>query len=65
MYPTEELARQRQKQMMTSATEVRQVLLARALGRATRRARRAERRAVLSRLEVTRLRGELSASQEP
>jgi hypothetical protein len=64
MYLTGETAREHQQVMLAAATEQRQQLRARALGRATRRAERARRRLADARLAAGRLRAGLAAEQE-
>jgi hypothetical protein len=64
MYLTDETAREHQQVMLAAAAEQRQLLRARALGRATRRAQRAERRLAAASLRAGRLRAELAAEQE-
>jgi hypothetical protein len=64
MYLTNEAAREHQQTMLAEATEQRQVLRVRALGRANRRAERAQRRLASARREAARLRAELSAERD-
>ena len=61
--PREELARERQRSMLAEAAARRQVLRVRALGRATRRAERAQQRLAQSRRRAVRLSSELAAEQ--
>jgi hypothetical protein len=61
MYLPHEMARTRQQELLTEAVARRRALRARALGRATRRAERAEHRLTRSLREAVRLRGEVAA----
>ncbi|MGD0374919.1 MAG: hypothetical protein ABSB01_10115 [Streptosporangiaceae bacterium] len=61
MYLTNEAAREHHQTMLASATEQRQVLRVRALGRATRRAERARRRLAHARQAAVQLRAALAA----
>jgi hypothetical protein len=63
MYPAHELARERQRSMLTTAASQRQAQRVLALDRAARRAERARRQLVRSGNETLRLRGELAAEQ--
>ena len=64
MYPLhEEVARERQRSMLAEAAARRQVLRLRALGRATRRAERAQQQLAQSRRRAVRLGSELAAEQ--
>ncbi len=63
MYPAQELAREKQRSMLTVAATERQAQRVLALGRAARRAERAQRQLVRSGNETLRLRGELAAEQ--
>jgi hypothetical protein len=64
MYLTDEMAREHQQRMLMSATEQRQGLRLRALGRARRRAQRARRQLVYAQQVTDRLEAELAAEQE-
>jgi len=63
MYPAHELARERQRSMLTRAATERQAQRVLALDRAARRAERARRQLVRSGNETLRLRGELAAEE--
>ena len=63
MYLTNETARAHQQTMLAAAAEQRQALRVRALGRATRRAKRAQRRLAYARQDAVRLRAELTAER--
>jgi hypothetical protein len=64
MYLIDEMARERQHTMLVSATEQRQGLRLRALGRARRRAQRARRQLAYAQQAADRLEAELIAEQE-
>ncbi len=64
MYLTNETARKHHQAMLASALEQRQVLRVRALGRATRRAERAQRRLAHARQAATRLRAQLAVERD-
>jgi hypothetical protein len=59
----EQLARDRQRELLASAASQRQALRAQALSRADRRAKRAERKLIRSLNEALRLSGELAAER--
>ena len=63
MYLPHEVVRERQQLMLSQAAAQRQVLRARALGRANRRAERAQRQLAQSRRRAARLLSELAAEQ--
>ena len=63
MYPRNEVVRERQHSMLTDAAAGRQALRVRALGRATRRAERAQQQLTQSRRRAVRLRSELAAER--
>jgi hypothetical protein len=63
MYTPHEVVRERQRSMLSEAAAGRQALRVRALGRATRRAERAQRQLARSRRRAARLRSELTAEQ--
>jgi hypothetical protein len=63
MYAHQEVVRERQQSMLAEATAKRQALRVRALGRADRRAERAQRQLARSRGAAVRLRSELAAEQ--
>ena len=66
MNPTCEMVmvRERQAELLATATEERQAQRVRALARATRRAERARHKLARSRREAVRLRGELAAAEQ-
>jgi hypothetical protein len=64
MYLTNEAAREHHQAMLASAAEQRQVLRLRALGRASRRAERAQRRLADARRAAVKLRAALAAEQQ-
>jgi len=64
MYMTNDLARAHQQALLASATEQRLALRVRALGRATRRAQRAQSRLASARHEAFRLRAALAMEQD-
>ena len=64
MYLTNETARAQQQTMLAEAAEQRQAMRARALGRATRRAERAQRRLAHARQDALRLRATLAAGRK-
>jgi hypothetical protein len=64
MYLTNEMARKHHQAMLASASEQRQVLRVRALGRATRRAERAQRRLAHARQAATQLRAQLAVERD-
>jgi hypothetical protein len=64
MYLSDEIVREHQHAMLTAATEQRQGLRLRALGRARRRAQRAKRQLAYAQLTADRLEAELIAEQE-
>jgi hypothetical protein len=64
MYLIDEMARERQHTLLVSATEKRQGLRLRALGRARRRAERARRQLAYAQQTANRLEAELTAEQE-
>lgn len=63
MYLTNETAREHHQAMLAQAMEQRQVLRVRALGRAARRAERAQRRLAHARQAAVKLRAELAAER--
>jgi len=63
MYLPQEMARARQEELLATAAAQRHALRVRALGRATRRADRAEHRLTRSLREAARLRGEVVAER--
>jgi hypothetical protein len=64
MYLSDEMVREHQHAMLTAATEQRQGLRLRALGRAKRRAQRAKRQLAYAQRTAARLEAELTAEQE-
>jgi hypothetical protein len=64
MYLTNETARAHQQTMLARAAEQRQALRVRALGRATRRADRAQRQLAHALRDEVRLRAELAAGRK-
>ncbi len=64
MYLSDEMARAHRSAMLESATEQRQGLRLRALGRARRQAQRAQRQLSYARQKADRLEAELVAEQE-
>jgi hypothetical protein len=61
MYQTAEIAREQHQRDMENAAQTRQALRIRALGRATRRVRRAEHRVHAARAAAARLRTEINS----
>jgi hypothetical protein len=63
MYPPHDVVRERQQSMLSEAAAERRALRVRALGRATRRAERAQHQLAQSRRKAVRLRSELAAER--
>jgi uncharacterized membrane protein YccC len=63
MYPRNEAITERRQSMLAEAAAARQALRVRALGRATRRAERAQQQLAQSRRRAVRLRSELAAER--
>jgi hypothetical protein len=63
MYLRNEVVRERQHSMLSEAAARRQAVRVRALGRATRRAERAQQQLAQSRRRAVRLRSELAAER--